>query len=51
MRLGRLLSLRFYEVERGEVAAKLSGEKGLGQTAGFGFCEARAGRFFLDEMA
>ena len=31
------LSLDFYEFERGEVAAKLSGEKGLGQAAGFGF--------------
>ena len=31
------LSPDFYEFERGEVAAKLSGEKGLGQTAGFGF--------------
>ena len=38
--VGPLLSLRLYEFERGEVAAKLSGEKGLGQAAGFGFFEA-----------
>ena len=35
--VGSLLGLHLYEFERGEVAAKLSGEKGLGQTTGFGF--------------
>ena len=49
--VGSLLGLHLYEFERGEVAAKLAGEKGLGQAAGFGFFEARAGCFFLDEMA
>ena len=31
--------------------AKLASEKGRGQAVSFGFCEARAGRFFLDEVA